>query len=65
MQGIHPGLRLLDYFRNKLIFYGEEFLATLPTPKLEDQPLLAVRDWLFDIFTAALHFWRLSPLSAT
>jgi hypothetical protein len=31
-------------FRNKIIFYGEEFLAPRPTPKLEDHPLSAVRD---------------------
>jgi hypothetical protein len=27
----------------------------LPTPKLEDHPLSAVRDCLFNIFAAALH----------
>jgi hypothetical protein len=37
-------------FRNKLIFYGEELLAPRPTPKLEDHPLSAVRDCLFNIF---------------
>jgi hypothetical protein len=39
-------------FRNKLIFYGEELLAPHPTPKLEDHPLSAVRDCLFNIFAA-------------
>jgi hypothetical protein len=45
-------------FRNKLIFYGEELLALSPTPKLEDHPLSAVRDCLFNIFVATLHIWR-------
>jgi hypothetical protein len=31
-------------FRNKLVFYGEELLATCPTLKLEDHPLSTVRD---------------------
>jgi hypothetical protein len=35
-------------------FYGE-LLAPRPTPKLEDHPLSAVRDCLFNIFTATLH----------
>jgi hypothetical protein len=38
-------------FRNKLIFYSEE-LAPRPAPKLEDHPLSAIRDCLFNIFTA-------------
>jgi hypothetical protein len=38
-----------------LVFYGEELLAPRPTPKLEDHPLSAVRDCLFNIFTATLH----------
>jgi hypothetical protein len=42
-------------FRNQLtcIFYGEELLAPRPTPKLEDNPLSAVRDCLFNIFAVA------------
>jgi len=36
-------------------FYGEELLALCPTPKLEDHPLSAVRDCLFNIFAATLH----------
>jgi hypothetical protein len=47
--------------RNKLIFYGEEMLAPRQTPKLEDHPLSAVGDCLFNIFTAALQNWRASP----
>jgi len=41
-------------FRNKASFYGEELLAHNPTPKLEDNLLSAVRDSLFNIFTATL-----------
>ena len=36
-------------------FYGEDLLAPRPTPKLEDHPLSAVRDCLFNIFAATLH----------
>jgi hypothetical protein len=34
--------------------YGEELLAPRPTHKLEDHPLSAVRDCLFNIFKAIL-----------
>ena len=37
-------------FRYKIRFYGEELLTPRPTPKLEDHPLSAVRDCLFNIF---------------
>jgi len=33
-------------------------LAPRSTPKLEDHPLSAVRDCLFNIFTATLLIWR-------
>jgi hypothetical protein len=65
IQGIRPGPRLLVVFRNKLIFYGEQLLAPCPTPKVEDHPLLAVRDCLFNIFAGTLQNWRESPTSAT
>jgi hypothetical protein len=45
-------------FRDIIIFYGEEFLAPRPTTKLEDHPLSAVRDCLFNVFGATLHNWR-------
>jgi hypothetical protein len=45
-------------FRYVINFYGEVLLAPLPTPKLEDHPLSAVRDCLFNIFAATLHIWR-------
>jgi hypothetical protein len=43
-----------QYFVTKIRFHGEELLATRPTPKLEDHPLSAVRDCLFNIFAATL-----------
>jgi hypothetical protein len=46
------------YVRNTIIFYGEELLAPRLTPTLEDHPLSAVRDCLFNVFTATLHNWR-------
>jgi hypothetical protein len=49
--------RLLVIFRNKIIFYGEELLASGQNPKLEDHPLSGVRDCLFNIFAATLHIW--------
>ena len=55
-QSISPGPRLsLFMFCNLICFYGEELLAPLPNPKLEDNPLLAVRDYLFNVFAATLH----------
>jgi hypothetical protein len=45
-------------FRNIILFYGEDLLAPRPTPKLEDHPLLALRDCLFNVFAATLHNWR-------
>jgi hypothetical protein len=55
----------LNIFETSLFFYGEELLAPRPNPKLEDHPLSAVRDCLFNIFAATLHTWRASPPSAT
>jgi len=51
---ISPCTRLVFRFRNKSSFYGEEFSAPRPTPKL-DHPLSTVRDCLFNIFAATLH----------
>jgi hypothetical protein len=42
-------------FRNKMRLCAEELLASRPTPKLEDHPLLAVHACLFNIFVATLH----------
>jgi hypothetical protein len=38
-----------------LCFQDEGLLARRPYPKVEDHPLLAVRDCLFTIFAAPLH----------
>ena len=55
-ESISPGPRLTVWmFRNKINFYGEELLAPHPTPKLEDHPLSAVCDCLFNMFVATLH----------
>ena len=43
-----------EYFRT-FFLHREELLAPRPTPKLEDQPLSAVRDCLFNLFAATLH----------
>jgi hypothetical protein len=64
-QRICPGPRPFVTFHNKLIFYGEELLVPRPTPKLQDHPLSAVHNCLFNIFAATLLIWRLSPPSAT
>ena len=39
----------------KMGFHGETLLAPRPMPKLEDHSLCAVRDCLFNLFTATLH----------
>jgi hypothetical protein len=41
-----------------VIFYGEELLAPRPTPQMEDHPMSAVRDCLFNVFAATLHIWK-------
>jgi hypothetical protein len=58
VQRISLGPRLCRLFRNILSFYSEELLAPRPTPKLEDHPLSAVSDCLFNIFAVTLHKWR-------
>ena len=42
-------------FRNNIGFYGEELLAPCLNPKLEYNPLSAVRDCLLNIFASTLH----------
>ena len=55
-QSISPGLRLtVQMFCNNIQFYSEQLLAPRPNPRLEDHPLLSVRDCLFNIFAATLH----------
>jgi hypothetical protein len=43
-------------WNGKFLWWG--VLSTLPNPRLADHLLLAVRNCLFDIFAAAIHFWR-------
>ena len=38
--------------------YSEDFLAHCPNPKLQDHPLSAVSNCLFNIFAATLYIWR-------
>jgi hypothetical protein len=42
-------------FVTNIGFQSEELLAPRPTPKLEEHPLYAVRDCLFNIFAATPH----------
>jgi hypothetical protein len=44
-----------EYFVTKMRFHGEELLAPRPMRKLEDHPLSAVLDCLFNTFAATLH----------
>jgi len=48
--------------RNMIRFYVEALLASRPYPKLEDHPLSAARDCLFDIFAVTLHIGRRSSI---
>jgi len=43
-------------------FHGEALLAPRPTPKLEDHPSSAVRDYLFNLFAATLRIGGLSSI---
>jgi hypothetical protein len=51
-------------FVTSLFFYGEGLLAPCPTTKLEDHPLSAVCNYLFNINVAVFYSWKLSPQSA-
>ena len=42
-------------YLNMLTVYRQELSAPRPNPKVEDHPLSAVRDCLFNIFAATLH----------
>jgi len=42
-------------FRDDTIFHAEDLSAPRPKPKLEDHPLLAVRDCLLNTFAATLY----------
>jgi hypothetical protein len=55
IQRICPGPRLLMNFRKKAIFLRWGIVYPTPNPKLEDHPLSAVCDCLFNIFAGTLH----------
>ena len=59
---ISPGLRNMYPFLNKASLYGEELLTNHLTPKLQDHPLSAVRDCLFNTFAGTLHTGGLSSI---
>jgi hypothetical protein len=50
-----PQIPAVRTFRNMIRFYGETLLAPHLTPKLEDNPLSAVRNCLSSIFVDNLH----------
>jgi hypothetical protein len=53
---VRPVIDTIETFLNIVVFfYGEGLLAPRPTARLEDHPLSAVRDCLFNIFAAVLH----------
>ena len=58
----HTLLYSLCTFRNKIRFYGEELLGPRPNPMLDDHPLSAVRECLFNTFTATLHIGSCSSI---
>jgi hypothetical protein len=51
-QRISPRLWLCEIFRSIVRFLGKELLAPISKTKLEDHPLLAVCDCLFNTFQA-------------
>ena len=60
-----PFPRRSEEIQNRIFFYGEGLLALRPNPQLEDLPLSAVHDCLFNIDAATLHLWRPFPRSTT
>jgi hypothetical protein len=60
LQRNSPGTKPNYPFRKKSSFYGEDLLAPRTNPKLEEQLLLAVREYLFCTFAGSLHFGRRS-----
>jgi hypothetical protein len=53
-----------EYFVTKIRFHSEELLALCPNPKLDNHPLSAARNCLFNKFAATLHIASVPP-SAT
>jgi hypothetical protein len=62
---MNPDPKRFETFRKKSHFYGEGLLAPCPNPNLEDHPLSAVRDCLFNIFAASLRSLDAFSPSAT
>ena len=60
-QTISPEPRQMYPFRNKASFL-RRVVRTSSTPKLEDHPLSAAHNCLFNIFTATLHTGGLSSI---
>jgi hypothetical protein len=56
-------LRTRVTYRNLIFFYCEGFLAPRPTYKLEEHPLLAVRDSLFNTITFTLLYNIRAPIA--
>ena len=54
-QKISPFPRHQFMFRNIIRFYGEELLAPRPAPKLDDHPLSAIRNCVFNIFSSTFY----------
>jgi len=46
---------MCEYFVTRYILTGRSFQHLVQSPKLEDHPLSAVRDCLFNIFAATFH----------
>jgi len=57
-QRISPSTMPCEILRNIVSSYAEELLAPRPTLKLKDNPLSAVRDFLFNIFANTRYSWR-------
>ena len=55
MTRISPVPSHISPFRNKAGFYGEELSEPLPSLKLEEHPLSAVRGCLFNVIAATFH----------
>ena len=53
LETLPPGDPSGGVFYRRIVLSPEE--ASRPTPKLEDHPLSAVRNCLFDLFAATLH----------
>jgi hypothetical protein len=62
MKGSVQATRQLYPFHNKASFYSEKLLAPRSAPKLEERPLSAVCNCLFNISAATLHIGGLSSI---